>query len=279
MKLLNFSNIAKVVIVAGVAGLLSQQDQSRFRLWQVAHAAPLIKPYTIHVRETSTGVEGMAPIIHDYIRAVRGDGSEVEITRGSSQLTLSGIYEAKQIKLAEGITITTRDDTQIKTTRRRNPQYKDFAMWWALSHRDPSTDCIRMHSGHTASSSNSEKVTGTSVIGGLKAMEVTVANTGNGLKVWMAPDLACELVRQDLTFQAEGKTTGTSEKRLVAYTLGEPAPSLFAVPDSFAEVGPKEAYLRHERLYRRDPTYNTIPTHKKAILDEWEQQYAVAKIN
>jgi|GEM_PF-3461780 len=275
----SFSIVVKCAILLGVGGLIAQRDRVRVRFWQIAHAAPAIHPYTVHVREISTGLDGMAPIVHDYVRAVRSGGSEVEITRGPSKEMRSGIYEAKLIKLAEGLAVDTRNDTRIKTSRRRNPQYGDFSSWWGMTHRDPASDCLRLFSGHTATTPSSEKITGESTIGGLRALEVTVSGTGNGLKVWMAPDLGCELVRQDLTFFAEGKQTGTSEKRLVSYSRGEPDPKLFEVPENFEEVSPREAYLRYQRLYRHDPTFNAVPERQRALLDRWEREYAIARVN
>jgi hypothetical protein len=266
------------LLVVSVTGLYLQRERLNLAFSSTVHASTVIEPYTVHLREISKSVETIPPLVHDHIVAVRSDGSQLTIIRGPSREMPLGVYEAKEFRLAEGLYISTRNDTNIKTTRRRHPGFRDQMTWWVNTHRDPASRCLKLISGVEATTTRSERVAGEESIGGLRTVRIEDSSSGNLVVKWLALDLGCELVQQNIGFRVNSVESGTSEKRLVEYRRGEPNPALFAIPASFEEVGPTQAYLRYERLYRRDPNFD-VPENRKDHLRRLEEQYAAARVN
>lgn len=179
-------------------------------------------PYTVVLEEfwlqrDGTAVPGATTSVMRYTYAIRGDGSRAFETMSSNPASPS--YE-RVLDFSSGKKMYIFSPQQLKTTM-FDPARNRAANWL----RDSGSNCL--FPGLTPS----EKLEGEEVINGYR----TVKLTDEPATEWFALDYGCALVKDRYEWP-DGQHM--SEKRLVAFIPGEPAPSLFEDPAGFEEVLP-----------------------------------------
>lgn len=176
------------------------------------------------------------------MRAVRGDGSEIE---SEQILSADGAVmdDRRTLVLASRLKVLVHEASGLKSTL-RIPM--DEYVRREAGRLDPSRQCMATTGGIDMGAQNNRLV-GVEEIAGMKAFKIAV-NEGNMLSrltMWLAPELDCDLIRQTVEIRNEkGEFAGTSTKTLETALLTEPDPTLFLLPEGHVEVAPSELNRR-----------------------------------
>lgn len=207
-----FSGVVAVLTVLLVYNL----SHSRL-LGQLFSPKPV--PYTVKLRSTAFDAEGRPGAVTDYVVAVRGDGSRL---LSSSRATPNGPEVYRFLEFADGERVQAADAWGLKSSMRSGRPGQV-----AQIHRSPGSQCGQLLSGHSIPG---EQVVGEETVAGYRAAKVV----SGGTTTWYALDHGCAEIKSRSVF---GKS-GSNEKALVELLPGEPAASLFALPDSLVESPP-----------------------------------------
>jgi hypothetical protein len=98
---------------------------------------------------------------------------------------------------------------------------------------------------------------------------------------WFVEELACLGIQQTVNrLSPSGQLTGVFEKKPITLSVGEPVPSLFAIPEDYREVRPseyEETLLRGTIAALQGPDAakrHVIPPHVSAYFAEMDENYA-----
>jgi hypothetical protein len=185
-------------------------------------------PFTVTVREIIYGPDGMNSVIRDITFAVRSDGSRVDILERKQQIPgkLIDKDSKRTIYFASGTVVEINDFTGAKSTT--VPKVKHAKLLG-----DPSSKCITSFDGIPLA--RQQDIISEEVVAGYR----TVKFTSNNLTRWFALDHGCAMVK----FREDWGGRGYSEKNLIALIPGEPAATLFSVPEDDMEMTPSERIL------------------------------------
>jgi len=185
-------------------------------------------PFTVTVRETVYSPDGTASVATDSTFAVRSDGSCVDILKHKQQ-TASKLVDRdseRQIYFASGTRVEVNDVTGAKSTTVLKLNLAKFR-------RDPSSKCITSFDGTPLAPP--QDIIGEEVVAGYRTVKIT----SNNWTWWFALDHGCAMVKSRVDWGSQGY----SEKNLVALIPGEPAATLFSVPEDDMEMTPSERML------------------------------------
>lgn len=153
-------NWAFVIVVVGYVAYMGHSVYSRLGAKDARVGAPI--PYTVMLRETVHGPDGIARVAADATEAIRSDGSYV------NRLSHANIADGTErtIFFANGLRTVVNElkDTKSTTvTKDANP-----ARW----QRDPSSKCINSFAGEPMASTR-EVISGEEIVAGYRTVKIT----------------------------------------------------------------------------------------------------------
>ncbi len=208
------------------------------RSWLSLRAQTPTPAYTVRLKEEVAGPTRDGAVRRGvsayYTHARRSDGSLV-----LDASALDGVH-TRIIKRADGVKITTNNQTGAKTT---------VAVGQVVLHgqkRTPESNCLKQGSGH---SFHNERMDGEETLHGYRTVKVVAG----GQTIWYAPDLGCVMLQMRWVWPASnGMPPSVTTKTAMTIELGEPDESLFRSPPDFDELSPSEyAVSQAEFSFRR----------------------------
>jgi hypothetical protein len=183
-----------------------------------------VSAYTVVLRESIVGADGVAHQGSLNTRALRSDGSSMTALGTISP----GQKGSRIIELASGVRIQTDEWQQRKST-----MVKPFDLTSRM--QDPKSNCTAMLSGAPLSS-RPVSLAGTENVGEFRAAKIVIDSTSTN---WFALDYGCAPIKTYMNFGSQG----SSGYSLVSFKPGEPDSALFSVAANYVE-GPPSSLMR-----------------------------------
>lgn len=234
MKNARLHRAMSLVFAAGAIGLIIDSGivaNSLFRTKPLKAENSLSKrlgwpiPYTVRLVESVHAPNSEVNIAQEITYAIRSDGSFLQrfahMKNGSSK--------ERSVRFASGVVVALNELTLTKSTTSDNSI--NPAQW----QRDPGAKCLNTFAG-TPATSGPEILSGEDIVKGYKTVKVT----SGAVSTWYALDCGCAVVKA----VADWGDKGFSQYDLIELIPGEPAASLFMIPEKAAEVPPSKRLLK-----------------------------------
>lgn len=204
-----------------------------------------IHPVTVVLQETLTKADGKQVVGGKYTKAVRSDGSHVQINEILNPGSPAPAAQ-RTVTLASGLRSIIDEIRGTKMTERM--EVGDLTG----RYKDPASQCLRPLSGGSGPTIGEPAVlTGEELIEGYRVYVISVRN----LTYWLAPELGCATLRIRTRY-GDGEV---SNQHAVKIAPGEPDGALFAIPADYREVPPSQFYEldpNSVEAKRRDALYH-----------------------
>jgi hypothetical protein len=218
-------------------------------LQALAASVPPQPAFTAVAEERVGAGEGETRLVHIHTYAVRGDQSVAERFAGPRPDD-----QRREISLASGL-MQRVDDTSLAVSTQQVSA--ETVAERPATRLDPRSDCTVI----TASGARLYTLGDRGKILGVEVVEVKDAQGSR----WLAPSLGCFEMRRKLQrTDSSGRVTSVNLYEVKSMNLGEPDPSLFAIPASYREVPPSE--LSRLWCLRRD--CRLTPDQQKAVAEQ-----------
>lgn len=209
--------------------------------WSADCRTPLGVPcHTIHFTQSQWQFtrEGRPAFLHytwTTIRAIRSDGSSVEINQGVQQRDW---FKTEARPAGPTTLYLAPDDTVIHVDHERKTITRRTPLIWNERHYRASTAGDRTCVSAVRQWGTTFFLRGTGAIAGVPVIRWTGANPGGGYtEVHLAPSVDCRPLKTYTVYRKLGVLpTFMSTTEAVSVELGEPKPELFALPAGYRET-------------------------------------------
>lgn len=256
--------VAAVVTAIGAVSILSQRTPNRPAFVFTSNHDP-IPAHTVEYKET-VWTTGQQPGVSQLLtRAVKGDGSTVEVSKIYNPKTGAYKYTKRILMGVGGIYAEASPDISlISSLKHEKLDYKRLTLFG-----DASKNCTELLSkGHVGDYVSSETMLGYQVLK-IKTQE----DSSSVAHEWRAPQFGCTVLRRLREFKSpDGSVLDTSLLEAVSVKPGEPSQEFFTFPRSqFELVSPKDF---QDRLHSHI-TGTNVEDHgvQPQSLDQLEQIY------